>query len=108
MIIPILQAMLLIAAGVGLLRLWRAARPVERWLRWVVTVGFLSRLIFGQVLFWISWGHLPVARGLQLGNGLWFFALDALGYYRTAASTAADGLWAIVTLPRTVPSVIMT
>jgi hypothetical protein len=100
-----IQTLILIAAGVALFRLWRAGRPSERWLQIVVAAGFLSRAILGQILFWISWARLPIARGLQLGNGLWFFAPDAGDYFHTAMATADKGPWAIVTLDRLLPSV---
>jgi hypothetical protein len=107
MILVLIQAVLLAAAGFGLYRLWQAASPSEGWLRLVVATGFLSRAILGQALFWISWGRLPIARALQMGNGLWFFALDAVDCYVPAAVLGArNGLWAIVTLNRTLPSVM--
>jgi beta-aspartyl-peptidase (threonine type) len=99
-----IQTLILIAAGVALFRLWRASQPSERWLQLVVAAGFLSRAILGQILFWISWGRLPIARGLQLGNGLWFFAPDASDYFHTALATADKGLWAIVTFDHAWPS----
>src|SRR5438067_10450990 len=102
--IPSIQTLILIAAGVALFRLWRATQPSERWLQLVVAAGFLSRAILGQILFWISWGRLPIARGLQLGNGLWFFAPDASDYFHTALATAEKGLWAIVTFDHAWPS----
>ncbi len=101
MVVLSLQLILVVAACFGLLRLWRAALPAERWLRWVVATGFLSRALVSQALFWISWASLPVARGLQLGQGLWFFARDGLLYYRDAGEAATKGLAAIVTLDRT-------
>ncbi|HWW59930.1 MAG TPA: hypothetical protein VN181_01055 [Thermoanaerobaculia bacterium] len=55
----------------------------------IVAAGFLIRAFAGQALFWISWLELPIARSLQLGNGLWFFALDGAGYMRYAASLSA-------------------
>src|SRR5437899_3192094 len=106
MILVLIQAVLLAAVGFGLYRLWQAASPSERWLRYVVAAGFLSRAILGQALFWISWGRLPIARNLQVGNGLWFFAVDAVEFYFPAAVKGArNGLWAIVTFNRTEPSV---
>jgi hypothetical protein len=106
MILVLIQAVMLAAAGFGLYRLWQAASPSERWLRYVVATGFLARAILGQALFWISWGRLPIARSLQMGNGLWFFARDAFEYFPTAVSGARNGLWAIVTYNRTAPSVM--
>jgi hypothetical protein len=103
--VPI-QTLLLIAAGFALFRLWRAATPPERWLKLVVAAGFLARAVAGQILFWISWAHLPIARGLQLGNGLWFFAVDGAAYFEVASASAEKGPWAIVMFDRLQPSVI--
>jgi len=105
MILVFIQAILVIGAGVGLFCLWRLAAPPERWLRYVVAAGFLGRAILGQALFWISWARLPIARGMQLGDGLWSFAIDARVYVPFANWGAEHGLWAIITFDRTAPSV---
>jgi hypothetical protein len=105
MISLILRDILLIAAGIGLFRVWQMAQPSQRWLRLVVAVGFLARAILGQNLFWISYARLPVARSMQIGNGLWFFARDGLLYVPDAIQAAEGGIWAIVTLNRVAPSV---
>src|SRR6185436_13925865 len=106
MILAILQILLVLAAGVALFLLWRAATPSQPWLRLVVAAGFLARALIGQALFWISWARLPIARGLQLGDGIWFFAEDAFLYVPAAASAAGKGVWAIVMIPRVEPSVM--
>ena len=106
MILVFIQAVLVIGAGVGLFRLWRLAAPSERWLRYVVAAGFLGRAILGQALFWISWARLPIARGMQLGDGLWSFAIDSLLYVPSAFWGAEHGPWAIVMFNRTAPSVM--
>jgi len=95
MILVFVQAVLVIAAGVGLFWLWRLACPSERWLRYVVAAGFLGRALLGQALFWISWARLPIARSLQNGDGLWFFAADAKIYFPAAIGAARNGLGAI-------------
>src|SRR5206468_7500143 len=77
----ILQVIFLVASCLGLFFLWRTARPSDRWLRLVVAAGFLGRAVSGQLLFWVSWARLPIARSLQLGDGLWLFAEDGLTYY---------------------------
>src|SRR5207244_7286673 len=99
------QTALLIAAGVGLFRLWRAAAPSERWLHLAVAAGFLARALLGQALFWISWARLPIARSLQLGDGFWIFAQDALWYFSEATRVAHTGPWAIVMYDRVASSV---
>jgi len=106
MILVFIQAVLVIGAGVGLFLLWRLAAPSERWLRYVVAAGFLGRAILGELLFWISWARLPVGRSMQLGNGLWTFAIDASNYVPLASWGADHGLWAIITFNRTAPSVM--
>src|SRR2546430_2318598 len=105
MFLIFIQAVVVIGAGVGLFRLWRLAAPSERWLRFVVAAGFLARAIVGQALFWISWARLPIARGMQLGDGLWSFAIDSLLYVPSAFWGAEHGPWAIITFNRTAPSV---
>src|ERR1700688_1150174 len=106
MILACFQVVLLMAAGVVLFRLWRATAPPQRWLRLVIAAGFLTRAVVGQLLFWISWAGLPVARSMQLGDGLWFFALDAQTYFTNAVAGATGGLGAIITFNRAVPSVM--
>jgi len=106
MILVFIQAVLVIGAGVGLFWLWRLAAPSERWLHYVVAAGFLGRAVLGQALFWISWARLPIARGMQIGDGLWSFALDALLYVPFARWGAEHGPWAIIMFDRTAPSVM--
>lgn len=72
---------------------------------WLVTAGLLVRAVGGQLAFWISYLHLPIARSLQAGNGLWFFARDAATYVDIAKEVAAVGPKAILYLDRTTPSV---
>src|SRR5438067_2156406 len=105
MILIFIQTVVLIGAGVGLFLLWRLAAPSATWLRYVVAVGFLVRAILGQALFWISWARLRIARGMQLGGGLWSFAIDSLLYVPSAFWGAEHGPWAIVMFNRTAPSV---
>src|SRR5512141_3270719 len=100
MILPWLQLLPLLAAGVALFRLWRAASPRQRWLRGVVAVGFLGRALGGLALCWISWAHLPIARSLQIGDGLWVFALDALAYFPLAVRGASHGLAGLIAISR--------
>ncbi|HVG22877.1 MAG TPA: hypothetical protein VND45_01880, partial [Thermoanaerobaculia bacterium] len=73
MIVAVLQTLAATAAGWMLFRLWRAALPPQLWLQRVAAVGFLTRAVAGQLLFWISWARLPFLPQLQAGNGLWFF-----------------------------------
>ena len=106
MILVFIQAVLVIAAGVGLFRLWRFAAPSDPWLRAIVAAGFLGRAVVGQALFWISWARLPIARSMQIGDGLWFFAADASLYLPWAFWGAKHGLWWMITADRQLPSVM--
>src|SRR5262249_7441735 len=81
-----LQSVLLLASGIGLFLLWRFASPSERWLKLVVAAGFLARAVAGQLLFWISWARLPIARSLQMGDGFWIFAQDSTFYFPQAVA----------------------
>jgi hypothetical protein len=87
--VPVVQLLLAAVACLGLWRLCRA-RPK------IVIAGFLVRALVGQVLFWISYLRLPVARSLQLGNGFWFFAVDGPFYLGYATKLAARGPGAIL------------
>jgi len=103
MFIPILQVVLTITAC---LALWRFARRFDRRdvTARIIVAGFLVRAFGAQLLFWISWLRLPLGRSLQIGNGLWFFAMDGDGYLRWANELLAKGAKAIVTIDATYPS----
>jgi hypothetical protein len=64
----------------------------------------VARAVAGEALFWISYLRLPVARPLQLGGGLWFFALDGAGYMRYAEWFARRGPIATLTIDSRYPS----
>src|SRR6185436_18563820 len=87
----LVQLFLCLVAGFALWRLWRAFDGEDRIVRGIIVLGFLFRAGAGIVLFWISWLRLPVARSLQLGDGLWFFAQDATLYMPNAAAAARWG-----------------
>jgi hypothetical protein len=90
----------LLFAAVACLGLWRLCRAQPK----IVVAGFLIRALAGQALFWISYLRLPVARSLQLGNGLWFFAIDGPFYLGYATKLAARGPVAILLDPEQYPS----
>ena len=94
---PFLQLLLTTAACFGLWRLCRAQPPI-------VIAGFLIRAFVAQALFWISYLQLPVGRSLQLGDGLWFFAIDGQHYLKDATTLVARGLAAILFLGDEFPS----
>jgi len=87
----IFQALLSVVAGAALFFMWRRVASSNRWVGWLVTAGVLIRAVGGQVVFWISYLHLPFARSLQLGNGFWLFGLDAMTYFQQAMGVAASG-----------------
>lgn len=91
-------------AGVLLWWLWRTASRFSPAVLAAVTTGFLARALLGVALFFVSWLHLPIARPLQQGDGLWFFAMDATKYMQEAAAVASGGFPAIVALERMPPS----
>lgn len=100
MSVALVQLLLCLGAGYFLWRLWRAFDGEDRFVRTVVFVGFAGRALAGTALFWISWLRLPIARSLQIGDGLWFFALDARVYMPNAAAAAHEGLRAILNIPK--------
>jgi hypothetical protein len=99
------QTLVLVAAGFALLRVWRVAATGSRLIAWIVAGGILLRAVPGLVFFWISYLNLPFARSLQLGNGFWWFATDAIGYYTRAVNAVTTGApAAIIHMNRTNPS----
>ena len=82
-----------VLATVGLWRLWRAIGAGDRRVAQIVGIGLLIRIVGAQALFWISWLRLPFARSLQLGDGFWFFAVDAPKYVEAAQDLAGRGLF---------------
>ena len=93
----ILQFLLTAAACFALWALWRAIWRSDAVAGVIVGVGLVGRAFAAQALFWISWLGLPIARSLQIGNGFWFFAIDAPDYFRLARFLVDHGLWAILT-----------
>jgi hypothetical protein len=98
-----LQIILTAAACFGLWRLWRFSAVRGR-VSLIVGAGFLIRAFAGQILFWISWLHLPVARSLQTGNGFWFFAIDGPGYLAYADELIGRGAKATLFVTSVYPS----
>jgi hypothetical protein len=76
---------------------WDRSRPIGV----LVLAGVMLRAIAGLGLYWISLRHLPIMRGLQLGDGFWTLALDGRSYYNSALLAAHHGL---ATIPPTSPS----
>jgi hypothetical protein len=80
------------AIACGLLFVAVRAFRGDRVVSMLVAIGFLARAIIGQALFWISYLGLPVLRGLQAGDGFWFYATDGRKYFRYVAEAARYGL----------------
>jgi hypothetical protein len=100
--VPLVRILATVAAGAAMWWLWRrVARDPS--VAWIVGAGFVGRALIAVALFWISFLALPIAPQLQIGNGLWFFAQDAVRYYRLALEAAAAGptgiLWVDPALP---------
>jgi hypothetical protein len=104
MIPALLQVVLSSIAGFGIYRLWRRIAASSQTVFWLVTAGLLLRAVGGVLAFWISYLGLPIARSLQMGRGLWVFAIDAVLYVQYALSYAAGGLSSILLVDRTLPA----
>jgi hypothetical protein len=97
-LIAVFQLLLATAACYGLWRLfvWSAAAMPPLAKR-IVAAGFLIRALAGQALFWISWLRLPIARSLQIGDGIWLF-IDGWWYMSYARHLMHEGVVATLTL----------
>jgi hypothetical protein len=104
MIFAVIQIVLSVVAGAGLFFMWRRVAASSVAVARLVTAGVLIRAIGGQIAFWISYLHLPIARSLQLGDGFWFFGLDATAYFAASAAVARSGPVAILLVNRAVSS----
>jgi hypothetical protein len=105
MTLTIVQILLSLFAGAGLFFMWRRVVASNRSVAWLVTAGLLIRALAGQIAFWISYLHLPLARSLQLGDGFWIFGLDGMTYFQQAAAVAHSGPLAILSLDPRIASV---
>jgi hypothetical protein len=103
MLIASIQAVLTAIACALLFAGWRWFRR-DRTIALLVAGGLLIRAIAGQVLFWISYLHLPIAESLQRGQGFWFYATDGFGYFRVAINAADRGILAVFSYDRAVMS----
>lgn len=88
----IVHSLLAAGACAALWWLWRRwFGGAELRVRQIVALGFLARAFAGQILFWISFLRLPVARSMHFGSGYWFFALDGAAYVGYANELLARG-----------------
>ncbi len=107
MTIAILQIFLTTAACYGLWRFWRALDG-RGTTSLIIAAGLVVRALGSQLLFWISWLRLPIARSLQLGDGFWFFAVDGQWYLDYARDLLAHGPKAIAFITANYASRIFT
>src|SRR3954462_7423797 len=108
MILVLGQAVLSLLAGWGVFVLWRRIASTSRAVFWLVTAGLLIRAVGGQLAFWISYLSLPIGRSVQLGNGLWAFAIYARQYLVLAETLANAGPDAIIHVLKIIPSAFYT
>lgn len=94
----VFQVLATSAACWGLWWLWTRFATESRATQLVIAGGFIIRGLAGAALFWISWLELPIARSLQTGKGLWFFAVDGHAFMNVATQTASEGLLAVFQL----------
>ena len=94
----------LAVAGLVVWWLWLSVARFGRAAGAMVAGGFLIRAIVGAALFWTSSLKLPIARSLQVDDGLWFFALDAQTYLGHARQIVKDGLGAWLSVDAVYPS----
>jgi len=104
MIFAVGQILLSSIAGIAIFRLWKRIASSGSAISWLVTSGLLIRAVAGVVAFWMSYLSVPVARSLQIGRGLWLFAIDALTYVQFAMHYAHKGPLAILTIDRSLPA----
>jgi hypothetical protein len=103
MIADLLHVLVAALACFFLWRLWRSMAGRGR-ASLLIAAGFLIRAFGGQVLFWISYLRLPVARTLQLGKGFWFFAVDGPGMLDYSLELITDGPLAWLFIRKQIPS----
>jgi len=98
------QALLTAAAGWILWKAWHRLMGRDPVVGRIVGAGLFLRAVGAQVLFWVSFLGLPVARRLQDGDGFWKFAVDAEMYFGFSRSLAVKGWPEILLVDRTLPS----
>ncbi len=98
------QTLLAAIAGLLLWKLWRRVAYRDATVALIVGGGLLARAVSGQVLFWVSYAHLPLARSLQDGDGFWKFAIDSGAYFGYGRSLLSSGWRALLLVDRSLPS----
>lgn len=103
MILALLHILFAVAACFALWKLWTSLAGRGR-ASLIIALGFLIRAFGGEILFWISYLNLPIARSLQLGDGFWFFAVDGPGMLAYTRELIAGGPIALLLIGREIPS----
>ena len=103
MVLELLHNALAALACFALWRGWRLLAGRGR-ASLIIAAGLLVRAAGGQILFWISYLNLPVARPLQLGDGFWFFAADGPGMLDYARKLIIQGPTAFLVMRKAIPS----
>jgi len=103
MILDLLHIPIAVAACFALWKLWTSLAGRGR-ASLIIALGFLIRAFGGEVLFWISYLKLPLARSLQLGDGFWFFAVDVPGMLAYARELIPRGPMGLLLIGRELPS----
>src|SRR5258707_11406133 len=103
MLLDLLHIPLAVAACFALWKFWTSLAGRGR-ASLIIALGFLIRAFAGQILFWISYLNLPVAKSLQLGDGFWFFAVDGPGMLAYSRELISSGPSALLLIGRALPS----
>jgi hypothetical protein len=104
LMIVAVQALLTAAAGWILWKAWHRLMRRDSVVGRIVGAGLLLRAFGAQILFWVSFLGLPIARRLQDGDGFWKFAVDAEMYFGFSRSLVVRGWPEILLVDRTLPS----
>lgn len=102
--IAVAHTLLAAIACVLLWKTWRRFAARDAMVGLIVGGGLLVRAVSAQVLFWVSYAHLPAARSLQDGDGFWKFAIDAEAYFGYSRTILSSGWRALVFVDRSLPS----
>ncbi|HXA19059.1 MAG TPA: hypothetical protein VN380_18855 [Thermoanaerobaculia bacterium] len=92
------------AAGWILWKGWRRLARRDSAVGRIAGAGLILRAFAAQVLFWVSYLRLPVARRLQDGDGFWKFAIDSQIYFGDSWILLGKGWHSLILVNRTLPS----
>src|SRR3954454_24634603 len=98
------QTLLAALAGWVLWKVWLRLARGDSAVGWIVGAGFILRAFAAQMLFWVSYLRLPVARQLQDGDGFWKWAVDSEVYFQYSQALLVKGWHAVVLVDRSLPS----